>query len=861
MKSGFRVSANFDSRLINAALMRRVLSQLEITCVRLLGSLSKRIDEIVCLPDEELNQIWQQNRLRPISLDRSMRSRADSSLNHGSVYPPMVVPWICDPRYSTHLSPVGSVGELFLEGALLSSESVESPPWLIAGSPLFSGRTGKVHATGDMVRLDEDGRMIFMGRKENNKTLHGHTINVEDLEAHLTKYLPDNVRVAAAIHHPTQDSTQQLFHQELLVFIDQQPSGKDLYDLFPQKTRLIYGASCEDSFETAICASIPRALVLALKKLSKICRDRLPSYMAPSAYVVVEALPTTNDQINRKVLNDLAAKIPLHLLCEIRERFEIAWASTSEQTNLTLEEDTLRSAWAKVLRVNTDQISVDDNFFRLGGDSVLAMKLVSSVRSDGHSLTIADIFNNMRLGDAAKVFRLNKKASSAAPPYMPFSLLDNSDTDKFLFQVIQPKLANPSWLIQDVLPVTTSQMLDIRATTQAPRTSVQYTMLYFNNTINQDQLFKASQKLVDTHAILRTVFIEHESTLLQVVITGLDISWTTQRIESDIEKYVASYCDADIEFELPLGSPFFKLVHVLDENGRQCLIIRLSHAQYDGISLPRILQDLEHLYTGKSLAAFQPFSSYMARISDDDTEKKGLQYWRDLLSDSAPSALQGTPATQMKKSISKFKPINLPKSLNGITTANLLIASWSVVLARRLRSRDVTFGNITSGRNIEYADMTNVIGPCYQFTPVRVKFQPNWTGIDLLTFVKRQIAQSAAHDFLGVIKISKECTQWQPKGQFFDSITHHQDFEDFDTMPFAGGSCRVDIRNPHGYPAYPLKVVTVVDGGETSIGVVGGESDLAFVEAVLDDLHGAITILSNSQSRCLFTDDELFSSG
>ena len=84
-------------------------------------------------------------------------------------------------------------------------------------------------------------------------------------------------------------------------------------------------------------------------------------------------------------------------------------------------------------------------------------------------------------------------------------------------------------------------------------------------------------------------------------------------------------------------------------------------------------------------------------------------------------------------------------------------------------------------------------------------------------------------------KISKNCTEWSPEAQFFDSIVHHQDFEDFDTMPFAGGSARVEILNPHGDAAYPLKVVSFVRDGQTCVGVVGSERDAAFVDSSLDE--------------------------
>jgi hypothetical protein len=117
-----------------------------------------------------------------------------------------------------------------------------------------------------------------------------------------------------------------------------------------------------------------------------------------------------------------------------------------------------------------------------------------------------------------------------------------------------------------------------------------------------------------------------------------------------------------------------------------------------------------------------------------------------------------------------------------------------------------------------------------------------------LLFIQKQTAESAAHDFLGFEKISKQCTQWPSEARFFDSIVHHQDFEDFDTMPFAGGTCKVDISNPHGDAAHPMKIVSLVRQGQMHVGVVGSERNSAFVHAILDELAATVEELAVNQS-------------
>ncbi|KAJ5166195.1 uncharacterized protein N7482_004976 [Penicillium canariense] len=838
-KAGFRVCASFDSSLVEVAQMERILAQLEVACSQLTKDPSRKIDQISCLPEAELSQIWRQNRIAPLSLDESSgKLRANEDIKQGSVYPPSIVHWVCDPRNSSLLSPIGCAGELWLEGSFLSGETVESPPWLLAGSSEISGRTGKIQPTGDIVQQQENGSLIYVGRKENIVPVQGHAVDITDLETYFARHLPSSTRAAAAVFQSSEelDRTSGL---KLAVFVESQPSEGDTVELTSEKLDIVWNTSDPPSLKTTVCAVASATLVVALKRLDKFFQDSLPTHMVPSAYVLVDKLPA-----NHNLLNQLASNIPSQVLAQLHQGLQEAWKKTFAQANLTGSENILRSSWAKILGMHAEQIDVDDNFFRLGGDSVLAMKLVSSLRALGHILTVADIFQHMRLGDAAKRLRVAQSPPVHAQPYKPFTTLGSVDTQRFLSDVVRPKLADLTWSIQDVSPVTDTQALDVRGTIQAPRTSIQYNMLFFENGIDRQRLFQACRDLVKTHDILRTVFIEENRRLFQVVVKELDAPVITHLTDQDLEPFVNRLCVEDIESDFQLGSPFFKFLHVAGNDGQECLVLGLSHALYDGMSLPRMLQDLETLYLGKSVIDFEPFSSYMARVCDVRFQTKSLGYWSTLLNGSSLSVLTGTSFQQGDKGVFKSKAVDSFRPLADITTANLLTAAWALLLARRLRKLDVTFGAVTSGRMIDLANVENVMGPCYQLTPIRVQFQPNWTAMNLLQSVQKQNSESAAHAFLSFEKIAKQCTSWSSERRSFDSIVHHQDFDDFDTMPFAGGSCRVDISNPHGDAPDPFKAVSYVRGGKVHVGVVGSERDPTLIGTILDELAAAVSELS-----------------
>ena len=820
-----RACASFDTSLIAVSQMERVIDQLEATCQRLVNDLSGKLGDVPCLSEAELDQIWAQNRIAPLTQDvLSGTVRASASTNAGSIYPPAVVSWVCDAHNPDILAAFGTVGELWLEGDCLSGNLVTSPLWLLAGSKSHSGRSGKVQATGDLVQLQEDGTIIFVGRKENSQPVNGHTVDINELESHLAKHLSTEAKSAVAFVPVSGEGGGG--DSRLIVFIEQKPSEAATVNIHTEPSN------------EKIASKITPDLAASVKKFEKFVHDSMPSYMAPFAYIFVKDMPLALGQADRAALKDLASSISLDVYSKLRLSLEAALSQTSTASTITANEEVLRSAWSNILGVPIEHIDIDDNFFRLGGDSVLAMKLAANLRGQGYGLTVADIFRHMRLSDAAKVMTVTEVTKETAPSYKAFSIIDvpSNGIKTFLAGEVYPKLADSQWAVKDVCPVTDSQALDVKATINAPRTSYQYTMLFMDRTIDVDKLLRSCNELVKVHDILRTVFIAHESSLLQVVLENLTVPVTLKKTsDPDLEAFVRNVCELRAEESFELGKPFVEFTHVEGVEGKHALVIGLSHAQYDGVSLPNLLRDLECLYAGGEMQTSQPFSHYISRTLDSKVQDKSKEYWSSLLKDSSMSTLVGDTTSPTDKAIFQHKPVEISEKPKEITTANLLTAAWAVVLARRLQKRDVTFGSITSGRNMGDAFLEDVQGPCYQFTPVRVPFQEGWTALDLLHFVQKQAAESAPHDSIGFSAIRESCTNWSDD-TFFDSVVHHQDWEDFDSMPFAGSTCKVDVVNPHGDAAKPLKVVSFVKDGEVRVGVVGSEREVVFVDKVLEEL-------------------------
>lgn len=842
-----RMSASFDQSLINTSQMQRILGQIEKVFLKMSQNPEVELRQISCLTESDLDGIWSRNHVAPMKLFSDGKAlRAASSTARGTQYPPAIVPWICDPRNQSFLAPIGCMGELCFEGDVLEADSMESPAWLTAGASKHPGRSGKVQLTGDMVEMQQDGSMLYLGRKEAILSARRGLINLTQLQAHIDRDLPLFISGIAVLYPDTTSELESSGEAKsgAVVFVEEPPSAKEeAVELMWMNHQVYCDMSHDSKFETHICANITVILATAIRNLLRSIRTSLPSRLWPVAYIPLKQLPRdSNGQIDERCLQKIASGLPHHILEQLDKGLKEWWAkSPSLDEGLNPAEEILQAAWATILGRKSTEIESSDNFFRMGGDSVLAMKLVSHLRSEGHGLTVADIFKHMRLRDAARVLKVNSLSSeNFSDTYEPFSLLDSPFDNTVAADVGRTKLASKQWQVVDILPVGGLQELDINATINPPKTSVQYTMLYFDTSVDKARLLDACVKWVKTHEILRTIFIEHESKFFQVIVEGdFGPVETKKCIQDTFESFVKQLCVADAESDFELGSPFLRLHHIENSDGRHCLAIGLSHAQYDGVSLPLLLEGLEKIYSSKTVERLIPFSRYVAYTKDTSFRNKAIEYWRNALQGSSLAILSKETRSPGGTGLFKTVAANIGSLPRDVTVANFLTAAWSVVLSRRLGTRDVTFGSVTSGRGNGLHQVERVAGPCYQFMPVRVSFAAHWTGADLMQTVQKQHAESTAYDFVGHSEIASTCTDWDTADYgigVFDSVVHHQDWDDANEMPFGEGTCRLDICNPHGDAPCPLKVVSFMRNNELHFGIVGNEADSAIIQKLLSEL-------------------------
>ncbi|GAO14909.1 uncharacterized protein UV8b_05077 [Ustilaginoidea virens] len=536
----------------------------------------------------------------------------------------------------------------------------------------------------------------------------------------------------------------------------------------------------------------------------------------------------------------------------------IAAPSTAKRVSATSRRQRrLRKLWSRVLLVKEEEIGLNDNFFLLGGDSIAAMKLVSEARADGIKLTVMQMFEKRTLYDMASVVEEDSVSNNGKVEQIPeFSLLGQEDPSSFVNTVVRPQLVDPQTKILNVLPTRPLQQIAVKGTTQFPRYSARYELMYFDDSIDEEHVRYACQELVSRNEILRTVFVEHENQGYGVVLERLEAEFVTYTSESgnidNLEEYARDLCRSDALSDMPLGSSFVKWFLVKHGEGRACLILRISHAQYDEICLPILLKQLSALYENRPVQESVPFSWYVGHVLQHNIPSS-IGYWKRLLSGSSMTILKPELAVEKTNHFAVQRAVDIATRSRDVTVATLPTAAWALCLARRLSLRDVTFGEVVSGRNIDFPNADAVTGPCWQYVPVRVEFDASWTVADLLAYVQHQHVASSAHEGMGLYEIMDQCTDWSEKARpgWFDSVVH-QDVAHVETLPFARARCRMETLYPHEEPLREWKVQAFIDGDSMTLEIVTLESWAEYARGLLADLAQVVELLVSRPRATLF---------
>ncbi|MEG0859820.1 MAG: non-ribosomal peptide synthetase [Pseudomonas sp.] len=313
-------------------------------------------------------------------------------------------------------------------------------------------------------------------------------------------------------------------------------------------------------------------------------RLHLPDYMVPAHLVLLEQMPLMgNGKLDRRAL-------PAPDLAQGREYYEAPRSELEQQ---------LARLWGEVL--NVPRVGLQDNFFELGGDSILSIQVVSRARQAGLHFTPRDLFQHQTIQTLATVVRRSADSQVDQGPLRGRAALTPIQHWFFDSDVPQPQHWN-----QAVLLAPTERLV--------PRA-----------------LEQALQQLVEHHDTLRLRFSAQDGQWQGDYVQGESRELLWQVSVNSVADCQPLYSDVQRSLDLHNG-PLLRALLVEDSDGQQRLLLAIHHLAVDGVSWRVLLEDVQALYRGQTLAAktraMSDWAARLATYANSDSLRDEQHWWR-----------------------------------------------------------------------------------------------------------------------------------------------------------------------------------------------------------------------------------------
>lgn len=647
--------------------------------------------------------------------------------------------------------PVGSIGELVIEGptvarGYLNNEIktteafITNPAWASILPPENgSSTTARMYKSGDLVRYNSDGSVSYIGRKDTQIKLNGQRIELGEIEFHVGQNFPGGIQSAVELVAPSNRSSAKAL--AIFFAVAHQSSTESVETIQP--------ASIERPAADEILLPMDSQLRDMCKSVENGLVGALPTYMVPSIFIPIKKMPwTAAGKLDRNRLRNLVQ----NLSQEAMTPYRLTSKMNKKQASTETEKKILKIV-CSVLNLPESAVGVDDNFIRLGGDSVSAMRLVAATQTERLELSVADIFKNPKLSDIAAKCKIVDKPTLFEKAIQPFELLQPSIPTSQALDEITKQCRVPKTQIQDIYPTSALQGALFTLSIKQAGAYVAQHMLELAPSISIDRLKSAWEGAVREIDILRTRIIQFPSgELLQAVLINDAIHWreatSFEEVEADTIRVSAHTGDQ---------LTAYTLVHTT--SSKRYLVWTIHHSLYDGWSITLMLQRVQQIYqNGRSDLLQTPYTRFIQYLANTDVNA-AKTYWKASLAGVSayqfPQQHRMTPE-ELPNGSTLTHSIRLPPQRHtDFTQANVARAAWALLLAAYTGSDDVVFGETLTGRDVSVAGITNVCGPTLTTVPTRVQINRDATITDLSKMISADVADRIPHQHYGLSEIKR----------------------------------------------------------------------------------------------------------
>ncbi|KAJ6172812.1 Nonribosomal peptide synthetases (NRPS) [Penicillium chermesinum] len=660
--------------------------------------------------------------------------------------------WVVYPGNHDRLCPVGVRGELLIEGPLLARgylNDAEKTAAAFITDPAFVQELGlspgrRMYCTGDMVQQNADSSLTYIGRMDTQVKIRGQRVEIGEIENQISRLLPRGHEAMVDMVHPADDTPGAL--PILVTVIEYANAGPAPSSSGPLK---LYNG-------TQIIESVRKDI----KKLEAELGHVLPSYMVPAVFILAQSIPiNASGKLDRRAVRDQ--------LCAIsRESLSgLSCSAGLKQAPSTAMEKRLQTVWASALMLSPKAIGIHDSFFRLGGDSVVAMKLVAAARAQKIPLTVADIFQWPHLVDMAANIEQKQVADNPLvhTDPAPFSLwpelthADNSDAERVqLLSDVAVYCGVSVDDIEDIYPCSPLQAGLMAITAQRPGAYVIRRVFRLDADLSIQKLKAVWESLVELLPILRTRIIPSAySDALQIVIRE-QVTWQDRMS-------LQEYLEADKAMPLTYGSALSRAIILADGDCRY-FVWTAHHSVFDGWSLVEISKLATQLLRDEvSLVSVSVsrFISYLARLD----KEKAAAFWQ--------RELEGTNWAQYPALPSPHYVVNprdviqrqleIPNTPSVGTTSTLLRAAWGLLVAVNTGSEESVISVVLSGRMAAVEGITDLIAPTVTSVPFRVSASPSQSIQSFLNEIHRRATEMIQFEHTGLQNIRRMVSSLGPE--------------------------------------------------------------------------------------------------
>ena len=424
-----------------------------------------------------------------------------------------------------------------------------------------------------------------------------------------------------------------------------------------------------------------RGYQLQISQLRAQLQASLPEYMIPAQWVVMEALPLNpNRKIDRKAL-----PIPAGTRND---------AGAAYVAPRTPSETALATIWAELLRL--DRVGIDDDFFALGGNSLLATQLITRLRNTlGSAVSLRDLFEAPNI--AALAATLNQANPAQGGPVLRARAQGSRSRASFAQQRL--------WLAEQFEPGTALYNMP-----SAWRIEGDLHIALLEQSLNL---------IIARHEVLRTTFSTEDGQLYQTVLPNRSLSLSLRQLPNAEAVTVAMQEEADQAFDV-LNDCLLRVQLLSYQPQEYILLITLHHMIADGWSSRILLEELGQLYQSLQAGQASPlpplsvqyadFSAWQHELLAQAHIQSQLEYWRKTL-DGAVAVLE-MPTDRPRPAQMTHRGATLEFSLSPATTNRLrqlgqahqaslfmcLAAVFNILLQRYSRQNEICLGYPVANR-------------------------------------------------------------------------------------------------------------------------------------------------------------------